>query len=124
MAAGKGDVQAASSALLAGADVNALDDAGLTPLMVAVSHTLDYTKHVYHWLVWCVQAREGGPIMTELLILNGAERDRQEEEHQQTALHLATLHGHYTVVCLLVKVGPSPKRAIPVDTGKRLMETR
>ena len=42
--------------------------------------------------------------MTELLILNGAERDHQEEQGR-TALHLATLQGYYTVVCLLVKVG-------------------
>eukprot|EP00045_Choanoeca_perplexa_P015306 m.190487 g.190487 ORF g.190487 m.190487 type:complete len:684 (+) comp16943_c0_seq1:13-2064(+) len=82
-AAAKGDLPAASSALLAGADVNIHNSDGMSPLMVA--------------------AAEGRPIMTELLILNGAERDHQEPKQQQTAVHLATVNGHYTVVCLLVK---------------------
>ena len=85
LAAQRGDRASAACAIDDGADVNAKDRCGWTPLHVAASR--------------------GHEAIVSLLIDNGAEIDVRTLAYKSTPLHLAAIKGHKAIVQLLIDNG-------------------
>src|SRR5450432_3009226 len=80
----KRDLESAGAILASGADINASDSFGWTPLMIA--------------------AKNGSTELVQLLLTSGADPNR-ENSTGATALYLAVKRGHIDIVELLVASG-------------------
>jgi ankyrin repeat protein len=95
-AARSGDTNAAKAAIEAGADVNARDGKGMTPLMVAVKgerpnqSSPEVTDH---------------PDVVRLLLDRGADVNAREDSEGFHALFWAVRYGHGEVVKVLIEKG-------------------
>jgi hypothetical protein len=83
---GPGDAEITRYLLKSGADVNAVDDRGYTPLKVAVRGRSSEEKRR----------------IVELLLSNGADVDTKSRGGGATPLHIASLAGNITVVKMLL----------------------
>ena len=126
-------METASACLLAGAEINCVDpQSGRTPLMLAVGACREggggrkegnatgivarRSPPSSRWILLLPgQAANNRPLMTQLLLLNGADQQLQVPDTGERALHLATRAGSFIVACLLVKVGPQFLVACPAS---------
>ena len=114
-AAGTGNIEAVKQHLAAGADVNAKDDIGRTPLCFAamkghkevaellIANGADVKDDVGRTPLHGA-ANQGQTEIAELLIANGADVNAKKD-HGHTPLHGAILYQHKEVVELLITAG-------------------
>ena len=115
-----GDVQRVRELLEAGANPNARDKDGLTPLHWAASeghadivkilleHGADpNTKIKYGWTPLHYASREGHADVVKLLLEHGADPNTKKDDGL-TPLHVAAFSGHADVVKLLLEHGADP----------------
>ena len=81
----KGDIQSVKQHLSAGADLNAIDDGGMTPLMLAADDA-----HIK---------------IAELLIANGADLNSKSRLVGMTSLHAAACDNQKEITALLIVKG-------------------
>ena len=116
-----GDVDAAARAVEAGADVNAVDEGGDTPLchaagagdaaMVRRLLELGADANFGTYALPLIEAAGKGHLAAvEALLAAGADW-RQVDEQGSTALHDAAAAGHMEVVRVLVRAGADPAKA-------------
>ncbi|XP_069700087.1 golgin subfamily A member 6-like protein 25 isoform X6 [Periplaneta americana] len=118
-AAMRGDTHRVQLLLDAGSQVNAVDNAGCTPLWLAAWQDRQdacrallaagarpdvkggyFGRTALHEAALC-----GHPAVCELLLAAGARPNEPDDLNQWTALHCAALHGHAPVVLLLLQHG-------------------
>ena len=98
-----GDIDGLKSALAAGADMNARDNSGLTPLMQAANNG---------YVLMVKQILAAPKVDIDARAADGA-----------TALFIAAVHGHKEIIDLLMKAGanvniPGPKGKTPVELAQ------
>ncbi len=119
-AARRGRVRTVKRLLERGADVNAKDERGVTPLLEAASHgrrkvvplllehganvNLRSDIHLFETALHMAAAR-GHAGIAEILLDNGAEINAKDSNHGITPLYLATVAGHKRVAALLQTYG-------------------
>ena len=100
-AAGAGNIEVVKQHLAAGADVNAIDRRGWTPL-----HQADVRKkRSGGWTPLHYAAYWGGKEIAELLIAKGASVNAKGGTGGGTPLHKAAWHGHKEIAELLIAKG-------------------